>query len=38
MTVHIPMASRFNARAIRSIAREKNILLARLGGEGRAHV
>ena len=38
MTVHIPMASRFNARAIRFIAREKNVLLARLGGEGRAHV
>jgi len=38
MTVHIPMASQFNARAIRSIARDKNILLARLGGEGHANV
>ncbi len=38
MTVHIPMASRFNPRATRSIARDKNILLARLGREGHDHV
>lgn len=38
ITVHIPAASRFNRRAIRSIARDKNILQARLRGEGHAHV
>ena len=38
MTVHIPMASRFNPWATRSIARDKNILLARLGREGHDHV
>lgn len=38
ITVHIPVASRFNRRAIRAIARDKNILQARLRGEGHAHV
>jgi hypothetical protein len=38
MTVHIPTANRFTARAIRSIARDKNVLQARLEGEGHAHV
>jgi hypothetical protein len=38
ITVHMPMANRFNSRAIRSIAREKNVLQARLQGEGSAHV
>src|SRR5262249_406494 len=38
ITVHIPMANRFNARAVRSIARDKNVLQAGLRGEGNAHV
>lgn len=38
MTIHIPMANRFNPRAILAIARDKNILQTRLRGEGHAHV
>jgi hypothetical protein len=38
LTVHVPVAKRFNSRAIRAIARDKNILQARLRGEGHTHV
>jgi hypothetical protein len=38
ISVHIPMANWFNSRAIRSIARDKNVLQAGLRGEGNAHV
>lgn len=36
LSAHIPMASRFNSRAIRAIARDKNALQARLRGKGHA--
>jgi hypothetical protein len=38
LSVHIPMANRFNARAIRAIARDKNVLQAKLRGEGHTDV
>jgi hypothetical protein len=38
LTVHIPVTSRFNSRAIRAIAQDKNVLQSRFQGEGHAHV
>jgi Domain of unknown function (DUF4365) len=38
LSVHIPMVNRFNPRAIRAIARDKNVLQAQLRRKGPADV